>query len=119
VVNLIDNAIDAMPDGGSLHIQTSQGPEGMVTVEFEDTGMGIPSEHLSKLYTPFFTTKPIGKGTGLGLAIIYGIIKMHRGQIFVHSEVSKGTRFTIHLPIKLLGIKTSDQTNFNILETIE
>ena len=119
VVNLIENALDAMPDGGSLHIQTSQGPEGMVTVEFEDTGMGIPTEHLSKLYTPFFTTKPIGKGTGLGLAIIYGIIKMHRGQIIVHSEVDKGTRFTIQLPIKLLGVKTNDQTNFNILETIE
>ena len=119
VVNLIENALDAMPDGGSLHIRTSQGPEGMVTVEFDDTGMGIPTEHLSKLYTPFFTTKPIGKGTGLGLAIIYGIIKMHRGQIFVHSEVDKGTRFTIQLPIKLLGVKTNDQTTFNILETIE
>jgi two-component system, NtrC family, sensor kinase len=119
VVNLIENALDAMPEGGLLHIRTSKGPEGMVTVEFEDTGMGIPAEHLSRLYTPFFTTKPIGKGTGLGLAIIYGIIKMHRGQIFMQSEVNKGTKFTIQLPIKLLGVKNLEQPNLNIVETIK
>ena len=119
VVNLIENALDAMPEGGSLFIRTINEPEGMVTVEFEDTGMGIPAEHLSRLYTPFFTTKPIGQGTGLGLAIIYGIIKLYRGQIFVHSEVNKGTKFTIQLPIKLLGVKTNENSNFNIIETIE
>ncbi|MCX6027724.1 MAG: ATP-binding protein, partial [Chloroflexi bacterium] len=69
-----------------------------------DTGVGIPPEHQSKLFTPFFTTKPIGHGTGLGLAIIYGIIKMHRGQINVRSQVGEGTTFTILLPVKLPGL---------------
>jgi two-component system, NtrC family, sensor kinase len=103
LVNLIENALDAMPDGGILNICTRNEPRGMVTLEFEDTGIGIPSENQSKLFTPFFTTKPLGKGTGLGLAIIYGIIKMHRGQIMVTSEINKGTKFTLQLPIKLLG----------------
>jgi two-component system NtrC family sensor kinase len=118
VVNLIENALDAMPDGGQINIQTSKGPEGMVTAEFEDTGTGISAENLSKLYTPFFTTKPVGKGTGLGLAIVYGIIKMHRGQIYVQSELNKGTKFTIQLPIKLLGMQNIDQSNFNFMENI-
>jgi len=66
-----------------------------------DTGGGIPEENLGKVFNPFFTTKPLGKGTGLGLSIVYGIIKMHRGQIFVKSQMGKGTIFTITLPIKL------------------
>jgi two-component system NtrC family sensor kinase len=70
-------------------------------VVFQDTGCGIPEENLSKIFTPFFTTKPIGKGTGLGLAIVYGIIKMHRGQIYVESEIGAGSTFTITLPVKL------------------
>ncbi|MCX6028989.1 MAG: cache domain-containing protein, partial [Chloroflexi bacterium] len=79
-VNLMTNGVEAMPDGGALTLRTRSGPSGMVTIEISDTGVGIPPEHQSKLFTPFFTTKPIGHGTGLGLAIIYGIIKMHRGQ---------------------------------------
>jgi len=59
--------------------------------------VGISEENMRKLFTPFFTTKPIGKGTGLGLAIIYGIVKMHRGQIGVQSKVGKGTKFTLTL----------------------
>ncbi len=111
LINLIENAIDAMPEGGKLYIRSRNEPQGMVTLEFEDTGIGIPPEHLSKLFTPFFTTKPLGKGTGLGLAIIYGIIKMHRGQIFVTSEVNRGTKFTVQLPIKLLGSQPVNQFN--------
>ena len=103
VVNLVENALDAMPDGGILNIRTRNEPRNMVTMEFEDTGIGIPPENQSKLFTPFFTTKPLGKGTGLGLAIIYGIIKMHRGQILVTSEINKGTKFTVQLPIKILA----------------
>ncbi|MFH1632842.1 MAG: ATP-binding protein [Chloroflexota bacterium] len=72
-------------------------------------GEGIAPENLPKLYTPFFTTKPIGKGTGLGLAITYGIIKMHRGQINVQSPVGKGTTFTIQLPIRLPNLGASIQ----------
>ncbi len=70
----------------------------MITLEIADTGTGIAPEHQGKLFTPFFTTKPVGKGTGLGLAITYGIIKMHRGQISVRSQVGQGTTFTIQLP---------------------
>ncbi len=97
-VNLMDNAAEAMPEGGRLKLRTYSGPTpGLVTVEVQDTGVGISEENMKKLFTPFFTTKPIGRGTGLGLAIIYGIVKMHRGQINVQSEVGKGTVFTITL----------------------
>ncbi len=101
LLNLIHNAADAMPEGGKITLRSAAKPLGMVTFEVEDEGKGIPPENLSKLFTPFFTTKPVGKGTGLGLAIIYGIVKMHRGQISVKSEVNRGTTFTISFPIKL------------------
>ncbi len=96
--NLMNNAAEAMPDGGTLTLRTRNGPvSGSVTVEVQDNGVGITKEDMKKIFTPFFTTKPIGKGTGLGLAIIYGIVKMHRGQLSVQSEVGKGTTFTITL----------------------
>jgi two-component system NtrC family sensor kinase len=101
LINLNNNAVDAMSDGGTLTIRTFNRPAGMVTFEVEDTGKGIPPENLSKLFTPFFTTKPVGKGTGLGLAIIYGIVKMHRGQINVRSQIDKGTTFIVSLPVRL------------------
>jgi len=101
LINLMTNAADAMPQGGKLTLRTWNRPAGMVTVEVADTGVGIPPQNLSKLFTPFFSTKPFGKGTGLGLAIVYGIIKMHRGQISVQSEVGKGTTFTLTLPTRL------------------
>ncbi len=100
-INLLSNAAEAMPGGGTITIRTMSGPSGMVTIEIKDTGEGIALENLPKVYTPFFTTKPIGKGTGLGLAITYGIIKMHRGQINVQSQVGEGTTFTIHLRLRL------------------
>jgi len=101
MVNLVSNSLEAMPNGGRLTIRTRRGPANMVTIEIEDTGVGIPEEYLNKLFTPFFTTKAVGKGTGLGLAITYGIIKMHRGQISVHSKVGQGTTFVIQLPVAL------------------
>jgi signal transduction histidine kinase len=67
-------------------------------IEIADTGNGIPKENQSKVFTPFFTTKNIGKGTGLGLAISYGIIKMHKGNITFTTEAGKGTTFKITLP---------------------
>jgi two-component system, NtrC family, sensor kinase len=100
-VNLMSNGVDAMAAGGTLTLRTRCGPVGMVTVEVADTGEGIAPEHLSKLFTPFFSTKPVGKGTGLGLAIVYGIVKMHRGQINVRSQVGQGTTFSIQLPTTL------------------
>jgi two-component system NtrC family sensor kinase len=101
-INLMNNAAEAMPDGGRMTLRTRKGTTpGLVTVEVQDTGVGISEENMKKIFTPFFTTKPIGKGTGLGLAIIYGIVKMHRGQITVQSQVGQGTTFTITLREKL------------------
>lgn len=102
VLNLMNNGAEAMPEGGGLILRARRGPNaGFVTVEIQDTGTGISDENMKKLFTPFFTTKPIGKGTGLGLAITYGIVKMHQGQINVQSQVGKGTTFTITLREKL------------------
>jgi two-component system NtrC family sensor kinase len=100
IVNLANNAAEAMSEGGTLTLTTMADPVGdRVSIVVEDTGVGISPENLSRLFTPFFTTKPIGRGTGLGLAISYGIVKMHRGQITVQSQVGKGTRFTVILPV--------------------
>jgi two-component system NtrC family sensor kinase len=100
-VNIMTNAAEAMEGGGSLTISTATAEDEMIKIAFQDTGCGIPEQNLSKIFTPFFTTKAIGKGTGLGLAIVYGIVKMHRGQIYVESEVGVGSTFTITLPVKL------------------
>jgi signal transduction histidine kinase len=98
LVNLINNAGEAMPDDGKLILRTRKGTaDGFITLEVADTGMGIPEENMKRVFTPFFTTKPIGKGTGLGLAISYGMVKMHGGQIEVQSKVGEGTTFTISL----------------------
>jgi len=100
LVNLVDNGIDATPDGGQVRITACLGERGdAVEIKVTDTGCGIRPEDLPKVFTPFFTTKAMGKGTGLGLAISYGIVKMHHGDISVESEVNKGTTFSIRLPI--------------------
>ena len=95
-LNLVINAIDAMPEGGDLTIRTILDHES-VSIEFTDTGVGMPPDVQARLFEPFFTTKP--HGSGLGLSISYGIIQEHNGQILVQSEVGKGTTFTIILPI--------------------
>ena len=101
VINLIFNAIDAMPEGGILKIQSALNWEkGFVEVTVTDTGQGIPKEDLSKIFDPFFTTKMEGKGLGLGLSTVYGIIDRHKGVISVESEVGKGTTFTLKLPVR-------------------
>lgn len=99
-INLLNNAAEAMPGRGQIIIGTRPVQDKWVEIKVTDTGCGIQEENLGRLFTPFFTTK-VGKGTGLGLSIIYGIIKMHRGQISVQSQVGKGTTFTITLPVKL------------------
>jgi two-component system NtrC family sensor kinase len=105
-MNIIINAADAMAgNGGTLTIKTNV-KDGMAEVSLTDTGRGMAKEHLSKLFTPFFTTKEIGKGTGLGLAISYGIIQSHNGEIEVESEVGKGSTFRIKLPIENLNGET-------------
>lgn len=103
-LNLLTNAADAMPQGGTLTLRATLtlldgGGEG-VLLEFEDTGVGIPPEHLGKVTEPFFTTKEEGKGTGLGLAICRRIIQEHQGTIHITSAVGRGTTVRVLLPVK-------------------
>lgn len=99
-INIILNAIDAMPNGGTLKIQLSN-TDNQAIVTIKDTGTGIKEQHLPNIFDPFFTTKGIGKGTGLGLSISYAIIKEHEGHLSVESEEGKGSLFTIYIPMDL------------------
>jgi two-component system NtrC family sensor kinase len=99
IIALATNAIDAMPDGGTLTFRAFT-QNNRVTIEIKDTGIGISSENMSKIFEPFFTTKEFGKGTGLGLAVCYGIITEHGGRLSVRSNLGVGTTFTIFLPVK-------------------
>ena len=105
-LNLFLNARDAMPKGGWLSITTRASGETAV-IEVADTGTGIPPEHLSRIYDPFFTTKAIGQGTGLGLSITYGILQEHGGSISCESAVGQGTRFQVMLPLAV-GVRTGE-----------
>jgi two-component system, NtrC family, sensor kinase len=98
---LMINAIDAMEQGGALTVRTMPGTvhEDEVLVEIEDTGIGIPRAELSKIFEPFYTTKPQGRGTGLGLSICYGIVAEHGGRIEVDSVPGRGSVFRVFLPI--------------------
>lgn len=108
-LNIINNACDAMQDVEEKELKVSlTNNDNESIIEFEDTGKGIPKENYGKIFTPFFTTKSIGKGTGLGLAISYGIIKMHRGSINFTSEVDKGTKFKVKLPRNPEAMSTGD-----------
>lgn len=105
--NLLKNSVEAMPEtGGLIQVRLTENTD-EVTIHIIDSGTGIAPENISKLFTPFFTTKPIGKGTGLGLPIIYGIVKMHKGSIAVKSNAdpgkgATGTTFSITLPRKAM-----------------
>jgi len=97
-VNLIVNAIQAMPDGGDLTVRTY--PEAAaVVLSVEDTGVGMPEAVLQQIFVPFFTTKDVGKGTGLGLSVVHGIVTAHGGRIDVESKVGEGSRFRVSFPI--------------------
>lgn len=113
-VNLLINARDAMPDGGTLGVSTSMAhitkktsgqnafivPGRYVLIAVSDTGCGISPEDMQRVFQPFYTTKPVGEGTGLGLAMTYRIAKRHHGYVTVQSTKGRGSTFTIHLPVK-------------------
>jgi two-component system NtrC family sensor kinase len=96
--NLISNANQAVDDHGSIHIFTEK-TENNIQISVQDNGHGISEENMSHLFTPFFTTKPIGEGTGLGLSISHGIIEEHEGTILVSSQLNVGTTFTVQIPL--------------------
>jgi two-component system NtrC family sensor kinase len=101
-LNMFINAADAMTGRGSIHVVTSTIREEnreFVEIEFTDEGCGIKEENMSKLFEPFYTTKPVGKGTGLGLSVSHGIAKHLGGHIKVKSTVGKGTSFFVRLPL--------------------
>jgi two-component system NtrC family sensor kinase len=98
-LNMVANARDAMPNGGTLSVTTS-GDNDNVLIEITDTGTGIREEHLDKIFDSFFTTKGEVKGVGLGLSVCYGFIEDHGGNIEVKSQVGEGTTFTITLPVR-------------------
>ena len=101
VINLIFNAIDAMPQGGMLSVSTSYSAgDRQALIQVSDTGYGISKDDLPHIFEPFFTTKSEGQGLGLGLSMVEGIIERHKGSIQVTSEVGKGTTFTLRLPVK-------------------
>ena len=98
-INLLTNAIQAMPSGGELSVTAALAPDAKIVITVGDTGSGIGEENLPYIFDPFFTTKEVGQGTGLGLSVSYGIIKKHGGRITVDSSPGEGSTFTVALPV--------------------
>jgi len=102
--NLISNANQAVDDNGSIYIFTEETDDGIL-ISVQDNGHGISEENMKNLFTPFFTTKPVGEGTGLGLSISHGIIEEHGGNILVSSTLDVGTIFTVQIPLSQIVVK--------------
>jgi two-component system NtrC family sensor kinase len=105
VVNLLNNAVQAMPDGGRLAVSTrlveckpGSAPRRLAAVCICDSGVGIPPENIERIFDPFFTTKEVGQGTGLGLSVSHSIVEKHNGKIEVESVPGAGSTFTVFLP---------------------
>ena len=96
MLNIIQNGIEAMEQGGTLTITTASQNENTVVISVQDTGCGITPEHRQRIFEPFFTTKE--EGVGLGMSIVHKIIEAHGGTIYIESQKEKGTIFTITLP---------------------
>ena len=113
-VNLLLNAANAIKEKGRIVVRTFA-EENRAVAEIEDDGIGIPKEILPRVFEPFFTTKEVGEGTGLGLSVSYNIIKRHGGDIRIESEIGKGTKVRVELPLKtdedLLPVKASAEVN--------
>ncbi len=107
VTNLVINAVQAMPDGGTLRIETAHEDE-WICLTVCDTGVGIPPHILPRIFDPFFTTKDVDQGTGLGLSVVHGIVSGHGGRISVDSTSSRGTRVKVNLPIHRLPEKSCE-----------
>jgi signal transduction histidine kinase len=97
-MNLLINAGQSISEQGDIFVRTFV-KEGNIVIEIEDTGSGIDSEYIAQIFTPFYTSKPIGQGTGLGLSISHQIVEQHNGKIAVKSEVGKGSCFSVFIPI--------------------
>lgn len=108
LLNILVNAVHAIEEKGEIRIKSWEG-QGLIHITIEDNGQGIEKEALTKLFDPFYTTKPVGQGTGLGLAISHGIISDHNGEINVTSEPGKGSCFTISLPVHTAPRPSADQ----------
>jgi len=112
LLHLVTNARDAMPKGGTLHVEVRRArldaadrplhawvePGSYVSIALSDTGVGMNAQTLARVFEPFFTTKPVGVGTGLGMSMAYGLVKQHRGYLHLYSEVGQGTTAKVYLP---------------------
>src|SRR2546421_4007394 len=112
LLHLVTNARDAMPRGGTLHVEVRRArlgaadrplhawvePGSYVSVALSDTGVGMDARTLARVFEPFFTTKPVGVGTGLGMSMAYGLVKQHRGYLHLYSEVGQGTTAKVYFP---------------------
>ena len=98
-LNLVFNALKAMPDGGDLTVKVAGTDEGSALISVADNGCGIPADRLDKIFDPFYTTRAVGEGTGLGLSLAYSVAKQHSGDIEVDSTEGEGATFTVRLPL--------------------
>ena len=120
-INILWNAIEAMPNGGVLTVSTAlDQKQSMIVVQISDTGVGIQEEDVERVFEPFFTTKGEGKGVGLGLSVAYGIIRQHQGEIQIQSRMKEGTEFTIHIPAgpQTLTIEDRQEEDY-VFETVQ